>query len=66
MLGHNFGVLLAEVVEELRRALDVGEEKGDGAAWKFGHFRKVTTEISQAVTRFGRDTLQSIVEEDPP
>jgi hypothetical protein len=35
MLGERVGVLLrTECVQELRGALDVGEEEGDGAGWE--------------------------------
>jgi len=34
MVGEHALVALAELAQELRRALEVGEEHGDGAAWK--------------------------------
>jgi hypothetical protein len=34
VVGHDLPVAIAEFLQQPRRALDVGEEKGDGPAWK--------------------------------
>jgi hypothetical protein len=36
VLGERFGVGVPKPLQKARRALDVGEEKGDGSGWK-GH-----------------------------
>ena len=57
MLGEHLRVArAAELVEELRRALDVREEEGDGAARQLGHrlraiVRRVTSRVSARTTR---------------
>ena len=37
MLAERVGVAVTELVQQLRRALDVGEEEGDGSAGKLAH-----------------------------
>jgi hypothetical protein len=37
MLGQQIGVAVTELVQQPRRALDVGEEKGDSAGRKIAH-----------------------------
>src|SRR6266545_8366443 len=37
VLGVDVGVATAQLFDQLRRALDVGEEEGDGAGRKRGH-----------------------------
>ena len=37
MLVQNFGVRIAELVQQVRRPLDVREEKGDCAGGELGH-----------------------------
>jgi hypothetical protein len=37
VLTHNRGVVLAELVKELRRALNVREKEGDRPTWEAGH-----------------------------
>jgi hypothetical protein len=46
MLGERLRVLLrADLVQQPRRALDVGEEKGDGAAGQLGHGPSLRREV---------------------
>ena len=37
VLGQHVGVAIAELLEQLRRALDVGEEERDGAGREVAH-----------------------------
>ena len=37
MLGEDIGVLVAEIGQEGRRALDVGEDESDGPGGKIAH-----------------------------
>jgi hypothetical protein len=55
MLGQSGGVGVAELVQEPGRALDVGEEEGDGAVRKLGH------RLNDAVRRRNSAFLESDV-----
>jgi hypothetical protein len=46
MLSEHLRIAIAELFEQPRRALDVGEEERDRAAWKLPH--------GQMIRRFGR------------
>ena len=49
VLGESVGVRVrAELVQELRRALDVGEEEGDGAGREVGSHARVIIRLSRA------------------
>src|SRR6266699_4995767 len=38
-LRQHVGKTLAQLLEQARRSLDVGEEQGDGSCWEVGHAR---------------------------
>jgi hypothetical protein len=69
VLGQDFCVpLAAELVQQPRRALDVREEEGDGAAWQFRHRARISrpaardkmTQAGQAGSRSSRRGLAQL------
>ncbi len=64
MVGQHRAVALAELLDEPRRALDVGEQEGDGAARQVRHVAKpdrssTPRKLTVAMARSGRASLRA-------